>query len=744
MALRCAKVREPTQALKIAIVRTIAPHSDSDVVGLLLRFVNSGFEANIVGQISDELLPGLSRSALIDVYARKRLGAMGSEGVRLPAEIAGWLNDRFTFSLSVRDLDRLIQDVGSTQSVLDAAYAGRLMTNRAGRVSFTHEMFLCAFAAESAVRRAKGAASTILAALVAPRFDVCRVHILGAIDDESLATEVLVNSEDSELLVAAADGQCGQFARDWVHQRCRDMLARAREEVRGIRFEISAGSWMSIQAVPSHAIEWSRPERAIQHVLAVGLASGRHLEDVLDIIEGMDHLLAEAWTELRSEAHEKKVALRSGLFACAYFAQPPKLAISEIVAGFHGGMLSLRKIGIPELEKVLQTAWTSERTSGQVYLLLSLSRHVSDRNFIVPCVLPFYNDRWRFLPYHLKLDLLDFAHSLWHSEGQPWRDELIERLEGLLNNDNPILNSSVFEALQSLGALDHDSDQHAESVRKELQELLLGDSSDAYNGQAWGLYVSQFDHPLSSAYCEAINELSEEETGRFLTMACEGADENAMFLSTAVHELGGLKFAPAAAAIARRTRLPAKNAFMPQESVAVFVSAHIALGLLGVPLPSKREDEGSSSDLAVLACGDLFYWASRSDLAPSIASFSSKNAISSLTRRNANISLAAVRMVSENGMSGQEAPSLIRLYPVQMLDLARKALSSPVEDFDYQRHSFGGDITEFALRVVGHLGDRSDLMTVKNFGEDSKRGKTALIAIREIEERSSPAPGTVS
>lgn len=84
------------------------------------------------------------------------------------------------------------------------------------------------------------------------------------------------------------------------------------------------------------------------------------------------------------------------------------------------------------------------------------------------------------------------------------------------------------------------------------------------------------------------------------------------------------------------------------------------------------------------------------------------------------------------------------MYPAQVLDLTRKALSSPTEDFDYERHSFSRDVIEFALRVIGHLGERADLPAVKNFGEDPKRGKAALLATREIEERSSTASGSAS
>ena len=737
VVLRRATLRAPTEALKAAIVRAVAPQSRMDATEILLSCVSSGFEADILGRLGGELVQGLSRSALIDAYARRRLGSMATEGLRLLVEIAGWLSDRATYSMSVRDVDRLLQGLALSPEALLALEATGLVSNRAGRFSFGHELLLNAFTAESVIRRAHGSAAAIQAALSAPRFDSCRGHILGGIDDETLAAEVLGGTQDRDLLLASAAGQCGLFAQRWVEQRCSSVLERARDEVRGIQFLVNVGAWMGVSAVPDSVVEWSQSDRSIQHVIAVGLTGGRHIAEVLDIIESLDAVLASSWSDLREEAREKKVHLRSGLFASAYFLSSRGAAISAIVEGIHSGALLLRVAPEMRIVETLQSCWNGAMTPGQVYLLLSLSRHAADRGFVVPQVLHLFGERWRFSPYHLQLELLNFVYGLGNSEGQPWRADLIGKLQALLDNENPLMNSSVFDALQSLGALVDESDEYTDSVRKQLHGLLQKEASENLNGEAWGLYGCQFDHPLSSAYCEAIGELSDGDTGRFLRMACEGADGHAMFLSSVIERLSAMRYAPAASAIARRAGLPDRNSFMPQDAVCVFVAAHIALGQLGAQLPQARGTVESSTDSAVLACGDLFYWSSRSDLGQDAVKAASEDAFAVLSRDNPYIGLSAIRMVCETGLLDRASHSLTLRYPSEVLDLARKTLVSTVEPFGYDRHSLGRDTLEYAFQVIAHLGDRVDLPAVRRFVEDPRRGKSALRAIRDIEERTS-------
>jgi hypothetical protein len=52
---------------------------------------------------------------------------------------------------------------------------------------------------------------------------------------------------------------------------------------------------------------------------------------------------------------------------------------------------------------------------------------------------------------------------------------------------------------------------------------------------------------------------------------------------------------------------------MPQDAVGAFIVAHIALARLEYPLPSP-EWTGTDEENAMLACGQIYYWANRSDI----------------------------------------------------------------------------------------------------------------------------------
>ena len=156
----------------------------------LLESVTTGLEARLIGEVGRDLGGGKSRYALFDLFARKRLAEAATDGIALLSRIAGWLSERIAFSLSNRDLDRLLDEHHMPSVLADRLHAAGLLTRRGDRVSFVHELFLDAFAAEHVLRHAAGDPKMVLHALAAPRNDGRKTLIVGAIDDGTLLTAV--------------------------------------------------------------------------------------------------------------------------------------------------------------------------------------------------------------------------------------------------------------------------------------------------------------------------------------------------------------------------------------------------------------------------------------------------------------------------------------------------------------------------------------------------------------------------
>ena len=109
---------------------------------------------------------GSSRYALFDAYARKRLGEQAGECIRVIALVAAWLFERLVFSMSVRDLDRVMDRERVSPVVRRLVLEKGLLMLRGDRAGFPHEMFFDAFAAEAVVRQAEDRPESILARIL--------------------------------------------------------------------------------------------------------------------------------------------------------------------------------------------------------------------------------------------------------------------------------------------------------------------------------------------------------------------------------------------------------------------------------------------------------------------------------------------------------------------------------------------------------------------------------------------------
>ena len=114
LGLRKIDVPPPTMETKLAIARRYLDNSVlPESIEALLSAVSTGLEARLVGQVGNAVRLGSSRYALFDAFARKLLGEPASDCIRTLSQVAAWLFDRLAFSMSVRDLDRLIDENGT-------------------------------------------------------------------------------------------------------------------------------------------------------------------------------------------------------------------------------------------------------------------------------------------------------------------------------------------------------------------------------------------------------------------------------------------------------------------------------------------------------------------------------------------------------------------------------------------------------------------------------------------------------
>lgn len=743
LQLRKVAVSAPNHELKVDIASLDA--ATAEFLSPLLQTITTGIEASLIGRMGREAahISVFSRSALFGCFVRRRLGDVASQGITLLCYMAELLFERTTFSLSVREVDRILVKERLGVEVLQETRRAGLLILRGDCLSFVHEMYLNVFAAEAIVRQVGSDGEALTRVLAMPRFHELRSFVVGAIDDGKLLANLLSATTDASLLRVCMLGECGIHARQFTKRDLDTVMSHLRSEVKGARFFIASDRMWQIGVESASCAAWTKHERALLSALPAVLMQGQFCTEIFDVIGRLDQQLSEEFTRLRSDAIQKGVkSLRSSLFAVAYVFGRHELGISLVMSVLHGGSLTLFSENLDK-KAILRYVWLNAATPGQFFLALALSRAVSrlERDILelaIERTLPLLEiQRWKFLPYHLQLDLMDFVHFL-PQEDTPMLQELTQALEGLLPELHPLLQSTAIEALNGLGVMDDELRDYEAQVRREVAQILANPAAENAAEIAWGIYSAQFDHPFDIAYINVIEDLSDEQRLALMRLACEGASDYSFFLGSLMDKLARARDRLAVPAISRWARLPSPTSGMPQNTIEIYIAALMALGQLQSDLPADvcPMGLGVKEDM-MAACGIIYYWLQRrvSDAAveePVAAAFETLSA-------NPSLAIGVLSDISRSIMqSDNRGMLLITAFPERMVMLARAALQrgDPLEGYFPGPFFFGEQEAEqFAISMIGRYGTADDLPLLRTFVDHAGLSASARKAIAIIETR---------
>lgn len=744
LQLREIAITEPDLDTKLAIAKQASGNGPLHTsVESLLNSVSSGIEARLLGEIGRNISSEPSRYAIFDAYVRKRLGDNAVDGIRALARVAGYLSDRISFGLTVRDLDRFSEQQDISTDLLRRLHETNLLTERGGRASFAHELFLNAFAAEAVIRRANGSVTDIIEALRSPRHAERRVLIIGAIDDQALLAAVLAEIDDAMLIEACLSRQCGVYAHTWAEGRCEEVIKRMRAEIEQIEFEIGDAAAPIIQPAEASLFPWSAQERAFLAASGVRMSEGHHLDTILEAIAAMDDRLAHEHERLFEAARTEKVALHSELFANTYTHASDRAAISVVCKPLHSGLLHRKRrdaVGALLYERLSR----EDLSHGQLYVLLALSRlALGEEPSIAPLLPDILRRHWAGAAYHLRLDLL-LAAQFCGGAKDTERRAIIEALEGLPPPQHLFLSTALVDALQSLGALEDSETEHIDVVRSSIRELLADQNNPDMQALASGVWFSQFDHPYERAYYQAISELPAEDEKSLLIMAGQGAEQEAFFVPILILDLASYNDPAVGEIVDRWTALPPTRCVMPQNAIQIFASAHIALARLGCSLPASHATYDSNSARAVAAYGQILYWLNRCDLSIERRHSECAKPLATLLRHEFGVSAGAMNefyrahSLSNQGLSrlpGTEPvySSIWEIFPAEVAEICRQCLRFPERQGGYFDHFDQPSVLEFAIATLGEWGSATDIVLLRDLSNDAGLGSRAISAIRKLE-----------
>jgi len=649
-------VQVPDNRVKRTIAQQAAGGASVEAFSELLDSVRSGLEAVLIGKLGQQLPVGTSKYGLFDTYVRQRLGPAASDGIRALSRVAAMMTERISFSLSVRELDRLSDREGVSGVVVQTLLGANILDKRGERVSFTHEMFLNVFAAEAIIRRAGDDPDSVIAALRLPQHLEMKPFALGAIDDDIFRRRVLFGLSDARVIRACLTGQCGSDALLWANQRCDDVLAQIREEVDTVRFDVSEKFPWRVRAKPETIQQWTVQDRAVLAAIPHELVAGRRLDEVLYLIGKMDDRLAIEHRRLLSEVREKKAGIRSGLYAVSYSGVGGgEVGLSQICSPIHSGLLY-------DGPKVAASANLHGRlhcetlSPGQVGLLVELDRY-SDRDApSLGTVLPrLLNRLWSQAPHHLRLGLMHAASMSARSLSDKERHTLIDAIIALLPANGGFDSAGMVDALKFLGALDDSESEYVSSSKVEIESALADRDNPLMWDAAAHLWIAQFDHPYDGAYCQAWNDLTADNRKALLLMAARSAEGSSMFTPALIAEVAALADPAACPILARFTALPSKQDVIMGDAIRSFRMAHAALAYLRCPPHDHLVETESTADQALLACGKILYWINRSDLSQEERGQNCASPLAILSRHELGVAAAVVGEFIQTDYTLEEA-----------------------------------------------------------------------------------------
>jgi hypothetical protein len=696
-------VQVPDTRTKLTIAGIDTGNQPSSALEELLGSVASGLEAKMIGQLGPQLPPGTSKYSLFDAFVRRRLGVDASDGIRALTRIAAMMTERISFSLSVRELDRLSDREGVSGVLLSSLQTANLLARRGDRVSFSHEMFLNVFAAEGIIRRVGDDPDAVVSALRLPQHLEMKPFTLGAIDDDSFRRKVLSGIADARVIQACLAGQCGTDAQRWANGRCDDVLARVANEIETVRFVPPEDDFWYLETEPGTVQTWTVQDLGVLAAIPHELVAGRRLDQVLLLVRKMDGRFEDEFRRLSAVRPVRKKTLRSGLYATCFAGfGTEELGLSRICRSIWSGHLysGPKLAAVCDIPRRLQS---EKLTPSEIGFLVELHKYADYGGPSIGPALSRILDRyWANAPHHLQLALMHAAGLCGRSLTEEERAALIAAVQRLLPSIGGVDLVGVIDALKFLGALDDDQAEHVETAKEEIRVTLADRDNSLLWGRAAGLWNSQFDHPYDGAYCEAWSELPTDDRKAVLLMAAKSTDRHSMFTPSLIGELASFGDPGVGPVIAQWTELPPRREVMAGEAIRSFEMAHAALARLRCPLPSPTEEAPSAAAEALRACGEILYWLNRDELRTSERRANCIRTLQVLLNHEASASAAVLgeffrsdALFSESAkrLPGSEpvVTAFGQYFPDEVASIYRAALENPNKQ--------SGTLTSFGSRT---------------------------------------------
>jgi hypothetical protein len=677
-------------------------------------------ELSLAAQCADGFGPDASHAELFDTYVDKLVlgdpvarGALRSIAAHMAAELR-------PFQRRGDVARRLRRALGMSDDQLRTVFACDLLVSARGRISFRHEQFERFLAAE-ALLLDESDPEILSCRLNSPSATGLRADVIALEVDRTRLEMLLSRSEDSDILVSAANGRLGSAAAEVVVGVFAEALddACVRTSEPGVRLQVESD--------PLSSCDWELPTRPggaqTAQLAAIGrlLAEGTWVDGV-DVLlretdelcaraeKGVDPKLADAWT--------------GHVFAATYVLAPsgglPVMPLAQAATNhFRFGRDDPDQV-LAVIDRLLPEDTDPGR--GALWIAAHLLRF-SDLPLRVDVITRCVED----VAYHLRLIGLQLAEDRSRRLTDEERQAVVAEIEALSTNDL-MLNSARMEALGALGGVQPANTK--EDIADEIEQTLSMKGDPLADKRAYGIISSQFENEIIGPYYEVVSGLPPDKRLQLLAMALDGCEYGWTTDAFILDEIEDLTVPEVRDAVGRYVaRFGPEECMSPHFSTQATMRAITLLARAGLPVPDSSVGERDPA------------WQSAMELM-SVAAGGEDEALADAWERFAVEHPDAVgsfvgKLKSVRRMSGGGA--LLERLEGTMPQAAVDALVDALEHPE-RVHSIGGrdfDLRRDIVAKLTEIGDRRAAGALRRFADDPEIGQAATEAVRAIEARNS-------
>ena len=743
-----------------------AHHAGLDASPDLDRFCagfTNAYDLTVAGRCHSVGSSPRSRVALYDRYVRQCLPQHTSVLTALLRTLSAAMSGDIALSITRDKFDSIAERVLTEQSVplglIDTLAASRLVRVSGDSFAFEHELLAKYFRAE-VLRRSVEPATGLAAELARPiNQDLVEYMIPRFTTPEDVA-EILAATTDVQLLSDACSGGYGTTAQRVLLDQADQVLDAALADipnvsVRCVSVPADNGRRRLADVQVAGTRTWTSRDLLLCDVISRNLDQPPLREKFLNLLDVTEWTLRAAVYAAATESRFKSDAVWAEtvrLYGGVLIWGTLKIPSTAILCGLRNLMMRWHhhKRGIPIREQLIQRV-NRDPMSHFALLAVLQDRQAAYAPELVAENIELVKTALASDIYILQIDALEFAQSM-NSAVRNSSPELIDRVRQMLDGfetENIMINTVRLEALASYDGLEigmTGEDAAAEMRRliapgavddaqlAEIAKMCQVTPRDWLASQAYGCLGKIFEDIFQGIYCEAYDELENEEKASLLSLAALGPDVGWLsdWMLQELLKIGDERALPVYQRFA--SQVSSSMTAMVQEAVAAY-----ELGIAGCArwsdAPPKYEGDDSPAHQAWRTIGEILFWIYRSRITGATPPLESLWA-----RLDGEALIAAGDVIYQfahaewrlrDGVS--EGPNLARHSPAEVRRVVLACLSRRgALPSIFPHGAIDGGPTGFLLSTLGEVGTAIDIPVLLAFVEDPQLGRTAVAAIERI------------